>query len=227
LHPPSGARKLTPVPKKASYWIMGAIVSTIFLVAGVLLLIGIPGHTEPGFVNPDNKWDHVPLRIGCASYAPVEVDDWRDHPCEQVQAVVNRVNERVTDRDHLPNGIFIYSGHGADPDDQDILVVVGTPHDASSHWAESNGYAELVGQGTTYNMCLAQTSNTGTNEMLFQVLHHELACHCLGLAHDDHQASICRDPDLYPLEPIPDGQFPLRLTDFDVELLRGKYGPQG
>lgn len=196
---------------------MGGVVLTIFLVAIILLLIGIPGHREPGFVDPANSWDHMPLAVGCATYAPTGPDDY---PCEQVEAVIDRINDRVD----LPGGVFRYSGHGADAEEQDVLVVIGVPADASSHWAYSHGYAELTGTGTTYEMCLAQTSNTGTDEMLFQVLHHELGCHCLGLEHDDHQASICRDPDLYPLGPTPDRQFPPRLTGFDVELLRGKYG---
>lgn len=188
--------------------IMAVVVAAIFVAAAVLLVVGITTHDEPGFAS-DNRWDHVPLIVACAGYG-----NDRQPDCEQASRVTIQVNRRV--------GFELFRYVDTGPDDADVLVVIGVPSDASSHWSEAGGFAEVTGTSPTYELCFVQTSNTGSVEMLYLTLHHEIGCHCTGLAHDDFDSSICR-----PVQrPTPDGAFPPRLTDHDVELLRERYAPR-
>jgi len=102
-------------------------------------------------------------------------------------------------------------------DEADVAVTVGAASEPG--WAEPGGYTVLSGIVDTYQHCEVTTSNTGTEELLYLVSYHEIGCHCLGLAHDDFDSSICR-----PVQhPTPAGSFPPSLADSDRELLIKKY----
>ncbi|HEY5658859.1 MAG TPA: hypothetical protein VIY27_13800 [Myxococcota bacterium] len=184
--------------------IMLVVVAAIFVVAGVLVVVGITTHEEPGLTNPDNAWDHTELTVGCRQYATGTVEE-----CDAVRSAVSTINNRLG----FPMMRYV------DATATDIEVTLGVPSDGSL--SEPGGDATLTGSGTTYEHCRVRTSNTGTSELLHLTLYHELACHCLGLAHDDFDSSICRAEQ----SSTPMGQFPPRLTDFDRGLLRERYAP--
>lgn len=195
--------------------IMIVAVVLIFLVGGGLAIYAAVRHEQTagteeffsgmdeGFVDSENAWDHTPLTVGCTNYAG-GMDD-----CEHVSRTAIVINERL--------GFEMFRYHGADST-ADVLVVLGVPSSGDERW-EAGGYAELLGQGRTYNLCLVETSNTGTVELMQLTLHHEMGCHCLGLEHDESETSICR-----PVQTeTPMGAFPPHLSDHDRALLRGKY----
>lgn len=183
-------------------------VLTVGTIVGVIY--GISTHTEPGFTNRGNSWNHVPLRVSCAGFVADRQDD-----CDLALQATARINER------LGFEMFRYLENldpiVADPN-ADVRILIGTPAIVGDT-THPNGRTELRGRGTIYDGCEVRTSNTGTDEMLFLVLYHELGCHCLGLAHDDSEQSICRPVQSH----TPDGVIPPWISDFDRELLRGKY----
>lgn len=174
-----------------------AAFAVLFLVAAVLLSIGVCTHSEPTFAVPLNSWGHVPLTVRCAD----------DPSCDIARTQVDKVNGR------LGFDMLAY----VDTPAADIDITINVPASASE-WVDRGGNFTLTGSDTTYHRCTVVTSNTGTDELLAMVLHHELG-HCLGLAHDDFTASI-----MYPEQSaVASGQYPPRMTDADRDALRERY----
>jgi len=188
--------------------IMLSVLVVLFVTAGVLVIVGVTTHTEPGFVAPQNSWDHIGLTVGCRVYPDVDPED---PECGAVQHAVGVINSRLG----FTMMRYVTEATAA----ADVTVTLGVPQDATGQTQHAGGFTVLEGSGTTYTHCEVTTTNTGTSEMRGLVLEHELGCHCLGLEHDDYESSICRAVQ----SSTPDRAFPPRLSDFDRTLLRGKY----
>lgn len=197
------------------WFVFGGI---LLVVAIVMLVIAITQDDDPGFVNPDNRWAYVPISVRCENY------DGSAARCERVVEAIDAINDRVGVE------LFLYQelAPAADPGSADIDVTIGVPqsvvesngHDVSPR--HRGGFSVLTGENQIYTHCGVQTSNSGNDEMAFLVLYHELGCHCLGLAHDESDESICR-PVQRPSESLAGRAW---LNDHDRQLLRDKYGPE-
>jgi len=104
--------------------------------------------------------------------------------------------------------------------DCDVTVVVGAPVDVGTPWSDPGGHADYDPSVTSGVRCRVVTANTGTDELLFYTLEHELG-HCVGLAHDDWDGSIMRRVQ----RSRTDGEFPPWISDHDRALLRETYLP--
>jgi hypothetical protein len=209
--------------------IMIVVLVTLFVVAGVLVVVGVVTHSEPGLIGAcwdgdsivryevdgadqcaELKWpeDYVlPLTVGVSARgAEPDPDTWHE-----VSVVVSSINQRLGFEmlalDPEDAG-FCLEGHA-------ICIEPHVPYERG--FMDHNGSAEHF-KAPTGMYCVARTSNTGTDELFGMVLEHELY-HCLGLAHDDFDSSIMRPQQ----RPTPDGQLPPRLTDSDRELLWQLY----
>ena len=109
----------------------------------------------------------------------------------------------------------------APTDSADITVIMGAPAEVGTD--EPGGDYELRDTGGgVYERCNVRTMNVsgGASNLEWLSIYHELG-HCMGLTHDDFTLSI-----MYPEQrPTPDRTIPPWITDWDRELLRGKYGP--
>lgn len=182
--------------------VMYVAVGLIFVAAIVFLIIGISTHDEPVFMHEGKSWESMPLTVACAGYV-----DSRDDDCEMVEDVIDRINGRLGFR------AYVLTDTGSPR----VTITIGVP--AEQGWMDPGGDAELSFAGEHFTSCAVRTSNTGTNEMLFLTLHHELG-HCLDLAHDDYEQSIMR-----PVQrPTPDRTIPPWISDMDRAALRGLYG---
>lgn len=196
---------------RAYHWwfVFGGV---LFVVAAVFLTIGILSDDDPGFVNPEARWGYVPITVRCENH------DGSTARCQLVIEAIDTVNDRV--------GIdmFLYQ----DQDPADIDVTIGVPQAVLEHRGadvsarHDQGFSVLTGNDSVYEHCDVETSNTGNDEMTFLVLYHEIACHCLGLAHDESDESICR-PVQRPSASVAGRAW---LNDHDRRLLRNKYGPE-
>ena len=188
-------------------WTMFGVIVAIFIAAGVLVIVGVVTHTEPGFVSPENAWDQdtidalAGLTVGCSNYAGGL------EGCDVADDATETVNDRL--------GFSMFRYMGTFPD-AEVQIVIGVPSEQG--WMDPGGHTTLTGTGTTYEHCEVVTSNTGTAELLFLTLYHELG-HCLGLAHDDYEQSIMRPTQTS----TPDRTIPPWISDFDRGLLRDKY----
>lgn len=190
--------------------IMIALVAILFVVAGVLVIVGVVTHTEAGLLEGVPQWDRAdfPLKVSAESYAAggALTSDHRG----SVDHVIGLVNGR------LDFDVFRWAEDGEDPD---VAITIGVPFD--SDWDHPGGHSEIAHHGPRADLCNVETSNTGTGELLGLTLHHELG-HCLGLAHDDFEISIMRPEQ----SPTPDRTIPPWITDSDRGLLRDLYGPR-
>jgi len=173
---------------------------TVGALVGVIL--GVTTHKEPVFMHPGKSWDSTPLGVACTGYV-----ESRESDCEVVEGVIDRINTRLGFRAYrLSDGV-----------DPSVTITIGVPSEQG--WIDPGGDAELSWQGDRFLSCRVRTSNTGTSELLFLTLHHELG-HCLDLAHDDYEQSIMR-----PVQrPTPDQTMPPWISDADRAALRGLYG---
>ncbi len=194
-------------------WVMFGVVAAIFVAATVFLIIGITTHTEPGFTSPENRWIVRPLLVSCEVYA-VEDPREADEVCNTVWDVVGVVNHRLGFQMLSENGDV--GGH--------IHVRMRAPVEVGEAERDApGGHFELTGTGTTYEHCDIWTMNVsgGASDLEWLTVYHEIG-HCLGLAHDDYELSIMRPTQ----SRTPDRTIPPWISDWDRELLRGKYRPE-
>lgn len=191
-------------------WAMFGAVAAIFVAATVFLIIGITTHTEPGLTNPGNEWGTVPLLVSCEVYAVTNREE-TDDTCNTVWDVVGTINHRLGFQILSENGDV--GGH--------IHVRMRAPIEVGEAQRDTpGGHFELAGADGWYHHCDVWTMNVngGASDLEWLTVYHELG-HCLGLAHDDHEQSIMR-----PVQSATsDRTIPPRISDWDRELLRGKY----
>lgn len=178
---------------------------------GALIVYGIATHSEPG-LHPDlPRWERsqFPLRILGSTYSAEGARPMR-HRGLVVDSVMRDVNAQ------LGFEAFTWADDGMN---YQVEIVLGVPRDAT--WADAGGDAIVVSRQGRAERCHVRTSNTGTDAMLGLVLAHELG-HCLGLDHDDYDASIMRpvQRQVVDLAALP------RFSDFDTGLIRSRYGPR-
>lgn len=204
--------------------------SVLLTVTLGLLIFAVITHEEPGLIrvcmdsqdryNPEcpefSGWstDDVPLIVGVTSSNPYPPAD----PDEAVTSVVQTINTR------LGFMLLVVEEGGCLPD-HDICVDVGVAHEPG--FMDAHGDAQHL-QTSEGLRCNARTSNTGTSELLYLVLQHELG-HCIGLAHDGFTLSIMCGDDPYDGRgdcalPMSYEGFPPYITDDDRKTLRVLYG---
>lgn len=225
------------VPKwLKSRWLWLGIVASIFVAAAVAFVLALVTHEEAGFMGvcedgseatqylstptpecPRILWGRVPISVMAMTDNPHPVRDPEDAARSAIDAwngwvgfELLRYDEEGPEHCMEAHSICLRIGEAREPGWMD------TAGDARFFWGD-DGVSE---HPLLY--CEARTSNTGTVELLGYVLEHEIG-HCLGLAHDDYASSIMRDPDNYPFQHVPNGQFPPDISDFDRQLLRGLY----
>lgn len=203
--------------------IMIVVLALLFVAAGVLVIVGVATHEEAGLLGwcdetyaeeatqacPAPVWNHTPISITAMSdnpHPPME-------PEEATRSVVDTINTRLG---------FELLRYDPDPghcmEAHSICVRIGEPRE--DEWMDTAGDARHHFDGPALHLyCDVRTSNTGTSELLLLVLQHEVL-HCIGLAHDDFEASIMRRSQTS----TPDGEFPPRITDHDRALLRARFG---
>lgn len=194
-------------------WLMFGVLVTLFVVAGVLVIVGVVTHEEPGFASPENSWGHTPLSVTCQGY--VDADD---DACSVVEDVVGVVNSR------LDFNMLVWTE--ADPGETgDIHFTMNAPVEVGSDGpcGAPGECFELTGTShdSTYTRCMVQTMNVaGGGDLQWLVTYHGVG-HCLGLAHDDYDQSIMRPTQ----RPTPDRALPPWISDYDRGLLRDRYAP--
>lgn len=201
--------------------VMIAVVSAIFLAAGVLVAVGVLTHSEPGLMGycPASGQYEVDGARDCPeltldSSLPIVVTAESDHPTMDPENATADIVDRINHR--LGFTLLQFDEGGCD-DHATICVFAEVPFE--SGFMDTNGSARhFMAEGTL--RCEARTSNTGTAEMFDMVLEHEIL-HCLGLAHDDFDSSIMRPTQTH----TPDGEFPPGITDDDRATLRDRYMP--
>ena len=192
-------------------WTMAGVFAAIFVTAAVLLVIGISTHTEPGLVTPSNRWDHVPLTVSCTEYASEIAEP---EVCDVVRDATSVVNSRL--------GFTMLAYEVGGDSTVDIVVTMNAPVEVggSGPCSEPGECFVLTGTGMVYDHCEMQTMNVaGGGDLQWLATYHGFG-HCLGLAHDEYEQSIMR-----PVQSAtPDRTIPPWISDWDRELLRGKYG---
>lgn len=188
------------------HWPMWVAFLSILTLAIVGVIYGVATHEEPGFTNPDYRWEHAPLSVACSGYTPADED-----ACDVASEAVSRVNSR------LGFSMLVWSTDDA----ADITVTMRAPVEVgAAERDQPGGHYELAGTAGHYQHCDVQTMNAsgGASDLELLVVYHELG-HCLGLAHDDYSQSI-----MYPTqEATPDRTIPSWISDSDRALLRAKY----
>lgn len=211
--------------KSKRTWIMFAVFSTV--VVGLTLYAVIMhektvgteehfSHNENGFMEDWHVWDtnDFPLRFTAARYRADGTWHASNAPLD-VRRAADRWNHALGFRAFEP----VEQGIRAQ-----IIIELGVP--AEPDWMDPGGTAEIVASSTwsptdgngSFFECRVKTSNTGTEEILFYVLIHELG-HCLGLDHDYWDGSIMREKQ-FSAEDLRDAP---RISDHDRALLRRRY----
>jgi len=177
-------------------------------------LIGLVGCIpEAGFMSRRAHWDNheFPLTVCASPYVAAE-DDM--HALDLTDRVIRQVNDRL--------GFKVYS---MGTTDCEVVAVIGEPVDVNTTGApdadgntDPGGAADVNYVLTSGMRCSVHTFNTGTSELTFYTIEHELG-HCLGLAHDDWDGSIMRRVQI----PTPFESFPPWIDDHDRALLRDTY----
>lgn len=195
-----------------STWLMAGGVAALFVVAGVLVVVGVVTHTEQGLTHPGNSWGHIPLTVTCQGYVAAE-----DDACDAAENAAEVVNHRLG----FGMLLWIPVDTWADEEGGDIHITMRAPTGDGICMHPGECF-ELSGNGTTYDACTIHSMNaSGGGDLEWLTVYHGIG-HCLGLAHDDFEQSIMR--------PVQRATQPRRLppwiTDFDRALLRGKYNDE-
>jgi hypothetical protein len=182
-----------------------AIVFGVLCVAAIAgVVYGVATHEEAGFADERPGWQRsdFPLMV-CVNYYGRPSEDQLD-----IGLVLRNINYRLG---WTAFAVAVPARGGVDT--CPIFVTYGIPADDST---EEGGFAEFVPGERSCGIGIVNVYG----ELRSLVTMHELG-HCLGLAHDDFDASIMR-----PIQrPTEDGQYPPRITDHDRQLLRETYGP--
>ena len=189
---------------------MGLVLGLAVVCAG-LVAYGVLTHEEPGFKNPSMAWDKAkfPLPIAAGTYSSEGDTDLTKEHRATLKHSMDSLNRRAG---------FKVVRWAKEGERGLIRMSLGGPTDET--WESPGGHYVLHGNGATkeWLSCTVQTANTGTLELLYLVLYHEMG-HCLGLDHDDYKASI-----MHPTLAM-GGTFSPWISDFDKGLLFKTYAP--
>jgi len=197
---------------------VAALVGVIYAVVMHYKTLGTDehfSHNENGYMEDWHQWEpgDFPLQLSTNVYT------------SEGQAIVRSQSERAiraAERWNNAAGVelfYVDDWMGQDGGRARVFINIGVP--AEPGWMDPGGTAEIVTEEDGWQHCLIQTSNTGTDEILFYVIMHELG-HCLGLAHDTWEGSIMREVQSSPA----DLRNSPRVSDHDEALLRNRYGPE-
>lgn len=130
-----------------------------------------------------------------------------------VAGVVNLINKRV--------GFSLYVM--SEQPECDVDMTIGVPVDVIADvpegaWVDPGGYAIIHYDRVDGTRCEVGTSNTGTTDLLFFTVEHELG-HCLGLTHDDWTGSIMRRVQTH----TPPKMFDPWFSDHDRAIIRETF----
>lgn len=188
--------------------VMYVVLGLLFVGAGIGVIYGVVTHEEPT-VYDSGQWDResFPLTVSVERYTS-EGNEGAGGD-NTVSNVISTVNSRLD---------FDAYQWAPDGEEADVVIVIGVPFEEG--WEHPGGNFVLSGSGSTYTRCAVLTSNTGTTEMLWLTLYHELG-HCLGLEHDYYERSIMYEKQA----PTLDRQLPPWISDHDRAKLRELYAP--
>jgi len=191
---------------KAMILILGLLV--VAALAGVIY--GVVTHEEPGLMEEWPTFEArdfpLPYSVGRYTSEGMRIDPEGE---SLVASTVATINARL--------GFLAFRHVRYVPEGRRsrINIDLGVPWEKG--WMDSHGSAEMQSNEGTLT-CDIRTSNTGTDDLLGLVLHHELG-HCLGLAHDDYEQSIMR-----PVQSrTSSGVLQPWISDYDRALLRRMY----
>lgn len=183
--------------KKARNVVMAVAVGLLFATVIMMLVLrwtGVWVEEEAGFLDDHPGWESTPVHVS------------GEDP-EAMAAAIDAINEQLD----CP---MLVHDHTA----PSIIVLFGVPHEPG--WMDTAGDAEYGRDDTrsspTY--CRVRIGNTGTSDLTHMVLVHELL-HCLGLAHDDFDASVMRERQRRDISLANQ----VRVTDHDRALLNERY----
>jgi hypothetical protein len=171
-------------------------------------------HNENGFMEAWPQWEesNFPLILSTNIYTP-------DRSRQAIDPGTSRTAIRAAERwnDAVGQELFyVEDWVGPAGGRARIFINIGVPSEEG--WMDPGGTAVIITESDGWQHCLIETSNSGSSEILFYVIMHELG-HCLGLAHDTWEGSIMRrtQGSAADLRDAP------RISDHDTALLRNRY----
>jgi hypothetical protein len=199
-------------------------VACITVLALVFVVVGVLTHDEPTLINGVPRWERTDFRLGVSAmvYAPGYPEVAMGDDREVVESAMRNINHRLGFK------ALEWSGSSGRPDiviTMHAPTVLGDPPEEDAFEIRAaGGLSRILHENGRAIECHVLTSNTARVDVTLLAVEHEIG-HCLGLAHDPYGNSIMRDPDVYPMEATPPGEFPPRITDADRRVLRRLYGP--